>query len=328
MSRPKIYVTRTIPEAGLKALEGCDIRVWEEDRVVPRDVLAEELAQAHGVLCMLTDRIDDGLLAGARNLKIVSNMAVGYDNIDIAACTRRRVLVTNTPGVLTETTADLAWALLMAAARRIVEGHLIIQRGQWTSWSPMFLAGMDIYGATLGLVGMGRIGRALARRARGFGMRVLYHNRRRDSEAERELGAEYLSLDDLLKNSDFVSIHTPLTPETRGLIGERELSLMKRTAVLINTARGAVVDEKALCRALADKKIWAAGLDVFEVEPVPADNPLLKLDNVVVIPHIGSASIATRTKMAVMAAEAAAAGANGQRPANLLNSEVLDSGSN
>ncbi len=323
MNRPKIYVTRAIPEAGLNLLKDCDLRIWREERAVPREVLAQELAWADGLLCMLSDRIDGELLDGAPNLKIVSNMAVGYDNINVPDCTARRVMVTNTPGVLTETTADLAWALLMATARRVVEGARVIERGQWKSWAPMFLAGMDVYGATLGLVGMGRIGRAVARRARGFDMKVIYHNRRRDPEAERELGVEYRGLDDLLRESDFVSLHMPLTPETRGMIGEREISLMKPTAVLINTARGAVVDEMALYRALEGKKIWAAGLDVFEVEPVPLDNPLLKLDNVVAIPHIGSASIATRTKMAVMAAQSVLAGVTGQRPQNLVNPEVL-----
>ncbi|MBO8141587.1 MAG: D-glycerate dehydrogenase [Firmicutes bacterium] len=326
MARPKVYVTRRIPAAAMGLLqERCDVRLWDEEDVpVPRAILLDELAGADGAFVLLTERIDEEALAGAPRLKMVANMAVGYDNIDVDACTRAGVMVANTPGVLTETTADLTWALLLAAARRLVEAQKVIEQGRWRAWSPMFLAGQDVYGRTLGIIGAGRIGAAVARRARGFDMTVLYHNRRRRPELEAETGARYVSLDELLASSDFVVILVPLTPETRHLIDEDALRKMKPTAVLVNTARGPVVDEAALVRALKEGWIWGAGLDVWEKEPIGPDHPLLGLPNVVALPHIGSASIATRTRMAVVAAENLLAGVTGRRPPNLVNPEVWE----
>jgi glyoxylate reductase len=257
---------------------------------------------------------------------VISNMAVGYNNIDVAEATRRNILVTNTPDVLTETTADLTFALLMATARRITEAERFLRDGKWKIWSPMLLTGQDVYGATLGIIGLGRIGSAVARRARGFDMRVLYHSTRRNEQAERDLGVQYAGLDELLSESDFVVIMTPLTPQTRNLIGARELALMKPTAVLVNTARGGVVDERALYDALKDGKIWAAGLDVFEQEPVPTDHPLLSFPNVTALPHIGSASIRTRIRMAELAAENLLDGLAGRVPKCLVNREVAGIG--
>ncbi len=324
MPRPKVYVTRRIPAQAMAILQTCcDCRVFDhEETPVPRETLIQELAGVDGAFVLLTDRIDDEVLAGAPRLRIVANMAVGYDNIDVAACTRRGVLVTNTPGVLTETTADLTWALLMATARRLVEAQKVVERGEWRTWSPMFLTGQDVYGRTLGIIGAGRIGSAVARRARGFSMRVLYHNRRPNPELEAETGAIYAGFHELLEQSDFVVTLVPLTPETRHLINEDALRRMKPSAILVNAARGPVVDEKALHKALTEGWIWAAGLDVWEQEPIGPDHPLLGLPNVVALPHIGSASIATRTRMAVVAAENLVAGVTGQRPPNLVNPEA------
>lgn len=316
--KPIVYVTRVIPDAAMQILrEHCECRVWREvDTPVPRDILLQEVRQAEGIFSLLTERIDGELFAAAPNLKAVANMAVGYDNIDVEAARQHGIIVTNTPGVLTETTADLTFALLMATARRIVEAANFVKKGQWKAWSPMQLTGPDIYRATLGIIGMGRIGEAVARRAKGFGMRLLYHNRSRKPEVEQELGIEYMALDALLAEADYVAVLTPLTAETRHMIGERELALMKRSAILINTARGPVVDEQALYNALKQQTIWGAGLDVFEQEPIGTDHPLLTLDNVVALPHIGSASIATRTRMAVMAAENLVAAVLGNEPPN------------
>jgi lactate dehydrogenase-like 2-hydroxyacid dehydrogenase len=252
-------------------------------------------------------------------VRVISNVAVGFDNIDLAAATRCGILVTNTPGVLTETTADLAFTLLMAAARRIVEAHKFVHSGRWKRWTIDLLAGQDIHHQTLGIFGMGRIGQAMARRARGFSMRVLYHDSVRAAQAlEGELGLEFVSAEQLLREADFVSLHVPLTAETRGLIGKRELEMMKPTAILINTARGPVVDEAALAEALRDERIAGAGLDVFEREPQVCPL-LLELDNVVLAPHIASASVATRQRMSVMAAENVIAALAGERPPNLVN---------
>lgn len=303
--KPNVYVTRRLPESVLDKLrESCEVRVWErEEEPVPRDVLEREIASADGLYCLLTDPIDDALLAKAPRLKVVSNMAVGYNNIDVSAATRRGVLVTNTPGVLTETTADLTFALLLAAARRIVEAADYIRAGRWKTWSPLLLAGRDVHGATLGIVGMGRIGEAVLQRARGFGMRTLYHNRSRKPETEREYGVRYAELDALLRESDYVCVLTPLTSETRNLIGREQLAQMKPTAVLVNTARGGIVNEEALVEALRAGTIAAAGIDVFDTEPAGADHPLLALPNVVALPHIGSASVATRMKIGQLAAD-------------------------
>jgi glyoxylate reductase len=323
MAQPRVYVTRVIPEEGLAPVrEATECRIWEGELPPPRDVLLREVAEVEGLLCLLTDRIDEELLDAAPKLKVVSQMAVGVDNIDVAACTRRGIPVGNTPGVLTETTADLAWALLMATARRIVEAEAYTRSGAWKTWEPMGLLGRDVHDATLGIIGMGPIGTAVAWRARGFGMRTLYYSRHRKLELEAELGLDYRPMDEVLRDSDFVSLHCALTPETRHLIGARELALMKPTAILINTTRGPVVDQVALADALREGKIAAAGLDVFEKEPVPLDDPILHLPNVVALPHIGSASVATRGRMAKMASDNLLAALSGQRPPNLVNPEA------
>ena len=309
----KALISRALPEEALAiARTAADLEIWPGEVPPPREALLEIVADCDGLLCLLTDRVDFALLDRAPRLRVVSQMAVGYDNIDIAACTSRGIRVGNTPGVLTETTADLAFALLMAAARRVTEAERYLRSGSWQTWSPMLLTGPDIHHATLGIVGLGRIGYEMARRARGFEMRILYTNRTRNEAAERDFGAERVNLDTLLRESDFVSIHTPLSPETRHLIGATDLAKMKPTAVFVNTARGPVVDQRALYEALRDREIAAAGIDVFEVEPLPMDDPLLTLDNVVLLPHIGSASIATRTKMAVLAANNLVSGLKGE----------------
>jgi glyoxylate reductase len=270
-------------------------------------------------LTTVTEKIDAGILGAAgRRLRIVANMAVGYDNIDVEAATQRGITVTNTPGVLDETTADTAFMLLLAAARRLGEAERLLRAGEWHAWGPKQLVGPDVWGKTLGIVGMGRIGEAVARRARGFGMKVIYSSRTEKPEADEELGAERRELDDLLRESDFVSVHTPLSEETRHLIGSRELSLMGESAVLVNTSRGPVVDEAALAEALAEGRIFAAGLDVYEEEPKVHPN-LLELENVVLAPHIGSASIETRERMAAMAAENIVVALSGGDPLNAIN---------
>lgn len=319
--RPNVYITRRIPDSTLEKIsEVCQVEMWEEEDVpVPRDVLEEKIENIDGLFCLLTETIDEELLQKAKQLKVISNMAVGYNNIDVAAATEKGIFVTNTPGVLTETTADLTFALLMATARRIVEASDFLREGSWKTWSPMLLTGQDIYGATLGIIGMGRIGESLAKRAKGFDMRILYHNRSRKEEAEKTWGIEFADLDSLLRESDFVCVMTPYTEETRNLIGDRELSLMKKSAILINTARGGIVNEEALYEALKQNKIWAAGLDVFEQEPVDPDHPLLTLPNVVTLPHIGSASIQTRTRMAELAAANLIQGVMGETPQNRVN---------
>lgn len=319
--KPRVYITRRIPEEALKIIAGrCDYRMWDsEDERVPRDVLESEVGQVDGLYTLLTERVDPDLLNRAPGLKVVANMAVGYDNVDVEECSRRGVVVTNTPGVLTETTADLAFALMMAAARRVPEAERFLRGGKWKTWSPMLLTGVDVFGATLGLIGLGRIGQAVAKRAKGFSMLVLYSGRSRRPDLEDALGVEWRGLDDLLRESDFVSIHVPLTETTRGMIGSREIALMKPTAVLVNTSRGPVVREPDLYEALREKRIFAAGLDVFETEPLPSDSPFLGLPNVVLLPHIGSASVATRTKMAVMAARNLVQVLSGQRPDNPVN---------
>ena len=304
--RSKVYITRKLPDEIVGRMkEKYEVRMWDkEDEPVPRDVLEEEIQQVDGLFCLLTEQIDSSLLENAHRLKVVANMAVGYNNIDVEEANRRGITVTNTPGVLTETTADLTFGLLMAAARRIPESSDYLRDGKWETWSPMQLTGQDIHGATLGIIGMGRIGEAVAKRASGFNMNVIYHNRSRKNEAERKLGLRYVEkLDELLKESDFVCVLTPYTSETKNLIGREQLSLMKESAILINTARGGIVNEEALYDGLKNKEIWAAGLDVFEEEPVPLDHPLLSLPNLVTLPHIGSASIRTRMKMAEVAAE-------------------------
>jgi glyoxylate reductase len=324
VSKPSIFVTRALPGDPTPRLrEVANVIVWPHDEPPPHDELVRRAADSDALLTMLTDPIDAAVLDAGRRLRLVAQMAVGYDNVDVAAATECGILVTNTPGVLTETTADLAFALLLAAARRVVEGDRLTRTGGWKSWHPSFLLGQDVHGATLGIVGLGQIGLAVARRARGFDMRILYHDRTRHPQAEAELGAEYVSLDRLLGESDFVSLHVPLASQTRHLIGQRELSLMKPSAVLVNAARGAVVDQQALCAALKERRIAAAGLDVAEIEPIPVDDPLLTLDNVVVTPHIGSASVATRARMAEMAVESVLQALRGELPSNCVNAEAF-----
>lgn len=320
-----VLITRMLPQPALDIVhQACDVQLDRSDRLLPPEELCRAVAGKIGLICLITDRIDAGVLAAGTHLKVVANVAVGYDNIDVQAATERGIVVTNTPGVLTDTTADLAWALLLSIARRISEAERYVRAGRWHEWKLMLMVGHDIHGQTLGIVGMGRIGQAVARRAHGFGMRILYHNRRRvDPALEAELGATWVELPRLLQEADFVSLHMPLTPETTHLIGEAELRLMPPTSYLINTARGAVVDEQALIRALRENWIAGAALDVFEHEPqVPPE--LSALENVIVVPHIGSASVATRTKMAVMAAQNLVAVVRGTRPPHAVNPEVYD----
>lgn len=323
--RPKVFVARRIPDAGLRSiLEATDARVWPDDLPPPRDELLRAVEGCAGILTLLTDRVDDELLDRAgHDLRVVSNYAVGFDNVDVDACTRRGIAVGNTPGVLTDTTADLAWALLMAAARRVVEGDRYVRDGRWLTWGPMLLLGPDVHGATLGIVGFGRIGQALARRARGFGMTILFHDVGDVPEdVARNLGAEAVPLDNLLERADFVSLHVNLTDDTRQLIDARALGRMKPTAILVNTSRGPVVDTEALTEALRRGTIAAAALDVTEPEPLPADHPLIGLDNCIVVPHIASASHATRDRMAEMAAANLLAGVRGERLPTCVNPEV------
>jgi len=325
MKKFKVFVTRKILEEGLNMLrERYDVEVSDYDGIIPREMLLEKVKGADALLSLLTDNIDAEVMdAAGPNLKIIANYAVGYNNIDVEEATKRGIMVTNTPGVLTETTADFAWTLLMAIARRIVEADKFVREGKFRGWEPMLLLGTDVFGATLGIVGFGRIGQAMARRAQGFNMRVLYYdNSRIDEQLEKELKATFVDLPTLLKESDFVTLHVPLTKQTHHLIGEKELKMMKKDAYLINTARGPVVDEKALVKALKEGWIKGAALDVFENEP-EIEPELLKLDNVVLAPHIASASYATRSKMSVMVAENIIKALNGEVPPNLVNPEVL-----
>jgi glyoxylate reductase len=323
--RPRVFVTRKLPGDALDRLrDETDAEVWPDDLPPPRDRLLEAVAGAEGLLCLLTDNIDAGVLEATLRLRVISTMAVGYDHIDVDEATARGVIVTNTPGVLTETTADFAFALLLAAARRVVEGERAVREGGWQTWHPSFLLGRDVHRATLGIVGLGAIGQAVARRARGFDMRVLYHSRERKPDVERELGLTYERFDDLLEQSDFVSVHVPLTPDTRHLFDARAFERMKATAVFINTARGAIVDEAALLRALESHTIAGAAIDVAEMEPVPPHDPLLRVPNLIVTPHIASASVATRARMADMAVENLLAGLAGRRPPNCVNPAVLE----
>ncbi len=322
MSERKVFVTRQLPAASLDRLKGhCDIEVWGEFLPPDYAVLLEKVQEVDGLLSLLTDRIDAQLMDAAPRLRVISNMAVGFDNIDIAAANARGIPVGNTPGVLNETTADFAFALLMAVARRIPQGRQYVLDGEWQTWHPTVLSGQDIFGATLGIIGLGRIGRAVARRAAGFNMRLLVNTLEPEVEVEA-LGGKKVSLDELLRQSDFVTLHVPLTDQTHHLIGARELELMKSTASLINTARGGVVDPAALHQALRDGQILAAGLDVTEPEPISLDDPLLELDNCLIMPHIASASVATRTKMAEMAVDNIIAGLDGLPLPTCVNPQV------
>jgi glyoxylate reductase len=322
--QPKIYVTRRIPESGIKLLqETCDVEIWDSDDVVPRDTFLGAIADKDAVLCLLTEKIDAETLDVAKNVKIFANMAVGFDNIDVEECTKRGVMASNTPGVLTDTTADFAFTLLMAAARRIRESHEFVHAGKWETWGPLLLMGQDIHHATLGLIGLGRIGAEMARRGQGFSMRVLYNDVVRREDLEQELGLEYADFETVLKESDFVSVHVPYLPSTHHLIGAEQLEIMKQSAVLINTARGPIVDPGALYTALKSGQIWAAGLDVTDPEPIPMDDPLLTLDNCLIAPHIASASFNTRRDMSELAANNILAALSGERPPTILNPELL-----
>jgi glyoxylate reductase len=314
----RVLVTREIPEAGLRVLEPFDVTVLHE-RPPERDELLAAVRGASGILSTATETMDEEVMdAAGEGLRVIANMAVGYDNVDVKAAGERDVVVTNTPGVLDETTADVAFMLMLAAARRLGEGERLLRAGTWEWWGPKQLMGRDVWGKRLGIVGFGRIGQAVARRARGFGMEILYHNRSRREEAEREVEARYMDLDELLDTADFISIHTPLTPETAHLIGAEELRRMKPETVLVNTSRGPVIDEAALADALAERRIFAAGLDVYENEP-EVHPKLLELENLVLAPHIGSASVETREKMAALAAENLATVLRGEEPKTPVN---------
>jgi len=314
----KVLVTREMPEAGLRPLEEFDVTTLSEGPP-ERDELLKAARGVAGVLCTLTEQMDAEFMdVAGDSLKVVANMAVGYDNVDLEAAKERGVVITNTPEVLNETTADTAFMLMLVAARRLGEGERIVRAGEWEAWGPKMLLGPDVWGKKLGIIGFGGIGQAVARRARGFGMEVLYSGRSRREEAEKEFEARYLELDELLETCDFISLHTPLTEETTHLIGEAELGKMKKEAVLVNTARGSVVDEAALADALEGGRIFAAGLDVYEEEP-RVHTKLLELENVVLAPHIGSASFETRDKMAATAGEDLRAVLRGEQPQNPVN---------
>ncbi|CAN5611665.1 glyoxylate reductase [soil metagenome] len=319
----KVLVTREIPDAGLRLLEDFDVTTLRGEPPDPTELL-EAVTNSEAILCTVSETIDDEVMdAAGENLKIIANMAVGYDNVDVVAATERGITVTNTPGILEETTADTAFMLLLAAARRLGEAERFLRAGKWEAWGPKQFIGPDVWSKTLGIIGFGGIGQAVARRARGFGIDILYTARSRKQDAEKELKARKVELEELLRKSDFVSIHTPLTDETRHLICEKELNSMKSTAVLVNTSRGPVVDEAALAEVIENGSIFAAGLDVYEEEP-KVHPKLLELENVVLAPHIGSASIETRDKMAVLAAENLRAVLNGEKPPNLVNTKVLE----
>ncbi len=325
MPKPKIYITRMLPERGLNVIKKYfDAEVWPDYAPPPKTVIVEKIKDVDALVSLLSDKIDAEVFDAAPKLKVVSQLAVGFDNIDIAEATKRGIYVTNTPEVLTDTTADFAWALLMAVARRIVEADKYVRTGQWkVGWHPAMLTGRDVFGATIGIVGAGRIGYAMAKRATGFGMKILFYDVIPRPEMQKDFGAIKADLNTLLKEADYVSIHVPLMKETYHLINEERLKLMKKTACLINNSRGPVVDGKALYEALKAGQIAGAGIDVFEQEPTPMDNPLLKLDNVVVAPHISSASIETRARMSEMVAENVTAFFEGKKPANLVNLDVM-----
>ncbi len=319
MAKPKVFVTREIPEKGLSLVRDfCDADIWHDETPPPREQLLAHLDGVDGLLSLLTDRIDATAMDVPPHLRVVSNMAVGVDNIDLAAASSRGIPVGNTPGVLTEATADMTFALMMAAARRIPEGQQYVRDGKWQTWSPQLLLGADFPGATWGIIGFGRIGQAVARRAQGFDLRVIYH----DPAAKPAFGANPAALEDLLRTSDFISVHVPLTQETYHMINAAALNAMKPTAVLVNTARGPVVDPEALYSALKSGRIFGAALDVTEPEPMPADHPLLGLNNCLIVPHLGSASKQTRDQMAFLAAQNLIAGLKGERLQNCVNPEV------
>ena len=321
MSKPKVFVTRIIPDKGLEMIRDfCEVDLWQEELPPSHEELLKRVQGVEGILSLLTDKIDAELMdAAGKQLKVISNHAVGFDNIDLQSATDRKIPVGNTPDVLTDATADFAFALMMAAGRRLIEADRYVRDGKWKTWGPMLLLGTEMKGTTLGLVGFGRIGKAMARRAMGFDMRVIYYD---PADKSTEFNATSVDLETLLEKSDFISLHTPLTPATRHLINSEALAKMKSTAVLINTSRGPVVDLNALYEALKENRIFAAGLDVTEPEPLPMNSPLLTLDNFVIAPHIASASKVTRDKMSWMAAQNLISGLKGDRLPNCVNPQV------
>ena len=324
MPKPRIFMTRAIAPAAIERLSAqTDLEVWPHEAPPPYEILIDRVQNATGIVSLLTDRIDAGLIAAAGpDFKVIAQMAVGFDNIDVAAATARGIPVGHTPGVLTETTADFAWALLMAAARRVVEAHNEVQQDIWRPWGPDVLTGQDIFRATLGLVGFGRIGQAVAKRAQGFDMSILYHDLQRFPEAEKSLGAQFVSLEELLERADFVSLHTFMSPQNKYMMGKSQFEQMKPNAIFINTARGGLVDPDALLWAVRERKIAGAGLDVFETEPIPEGHPLLNEPSVIITPHIASASKNTRARMALMAVENIIAAIEGKRIPYCANPEV------
>ena len=323
MAKPKVFVTRVIPAKGLDMVRDfCDVDLWDEELPPSREELLQRVRGVDGVLSLLTDKIDGEVMdAAGQNLKVISNHAVGFDNIDVQAATARKIPVGNTPDVLTDATADFAFTLLMATGRRLIEADRYVRDGKWKTWGPMLLLGVEMKNSTLGLVGFGRIGKAMARRALGFDMRVIYYDPM-EKESSPEYNATQVDFETLLKESDFISLHTPLTPDTHHLINAETLSKMKPSAVLINTSRGVVVDMNALYNALKDQRIFAAGLDVTEPEPLPMDSPLLTLDNLVIAPHIASASTVARDNMSWMAAKNLISGLKRERLPNCVNPQV------
>jgi len=321
---PKIFITRTVAQEAVDLISKyAEVDAWEEEHPIPREEFLRRIADVDGILQWGGDSIDDQAMDAAPKLKVIANVSVGYNNIDVEAATQRGIRISNTPGVVTGSTADLAFALMLAISRRLIEMTQIVLRGKWRSFGPMEILGYDVYGKTLGIIGMGRIGAAVAQRAKGFDMKVLYHNRHRRQD-EAELGAEYVKdIPTLLGRSDFVSIHVPLSRETKHLIGAKELACMKPTAILINTARGAVVDQRALYEVLKRKQILGAALDVTEEEPISPDDPLLKLDNVIVTPHIGTQTEETGISMSLMGAQNLLAGLKGEPMPNCVNCHLL-----
>jgi glyoxylate reductase len=323
MSKPRVFITRTIPDKGLEIIKDfCEVDLWPDDLPPSRHALLQYVHGVDGLLCLLTDKIDAEVMDSAGpQLIVISNFAVGFDNIDINAATARNIPVGNTPDVLTDATADFTFSLILSVARRLMQGERFVRNGRWKTWHPMLLLGIEMKGATLGLVGFGRIGKAVARRAMGFDMRVIYYDPT-ETETYSDLKATSVDFEMLLEESDIISLHTPLTTKTHHLINSEALSKMKPTAVLINTARGPVVDPDALYEALKHNRIFGAGLDVTEPEPLPADSPLLTLDNILIMPHLGSASIIARDNMSWMAAKNLIAGLKGERLPNCVNPQV------
>jgi len=323
-NKPAVFITRKIPSVALqKIMPFADVEVWQDENPPSLETLLQKAPEIEGIFTLLTDPINSKVIDRFRSsFKVISQMAVGFDNIDIGAANRRRIPVGHTPGVLTETTADFTWALLMAAARRIIEGDNEVHKGIWRPWGPEVLLGVDLYGATLGIIGLGRIGQAVARRARGFNMKVLYHDPNRNFELEQSLELIYTSLDELIAESDFVTVHTFLSKETHHLINRPILAKMKTTAILVNTSRGPIVSPDDLAWALQEGRIAGAALDVFEPEPIPEGHPLLKMKNVIITPHIASASVQTRTRMALMAADNLVAALTGKQLPYCANPQV------